>query len=174
MFTPQQITTSNYFIGLVTYFYIYTAPAHFILDQDIILMGLPWWLKLWRISLQFRGLRFNLWVGKITGRRAWLPTPVLLPGESHGQRSLAGYSPCVPKELGMIEKLTLSHTHYTHGGKCSKKYHDAWQEILRITFSFVFHQLMGNILYLQNQNFICKYSAVLKHGMSEIETYSTG
>ena len=46
MFTPQQITTSNYFIGLVTYFYIYTAPAHFILDQDIILMGLPWWLKL--------------------------------------------------------------------------------------------------------------------------------
>ena len=78
------------------------------------------------------------------------------------------------QRAGMIEKLTLSHTHYTHGGKCSKKYHDAWQEILRITFSFVFHQLMGNILYLQNQNFICKASAVLKHGMSEIETYSTG
>ena len=28
------------------------------------------------------------WVGKILWRRAWLPTPVLLPGESHGQRSL--------------------------------------------------------------------------------------
>jgi len=33
------------------------------------------------------------WVRKITWRRAWQPTPVLLPGESHGQRSLEGYSP---------------------------------------------------------------------------------
>ena len=32
-------------------------------------------------------------VGKILWRRAWQPTPVFLPGESHGQRSLAGYSP---------------------------------------------------------------------------------
>ena len=30
--------------------------------------------------------------GKIPWRRAWQPTPVFLPGESHGQRSLAGYS----------------------------------------------------------------------------------
>ena len=35
---------------------------------------------------------FDPWVGKIP-RRRWQPTPVLLPGESHGQRSLAGYSP---------------------------------------------------------------------------------
>ena len=34
-------------------------------------------------------------VGKISWRRKWQPTPVLLPGESHGQRSLAGYSPRV-------------------------------------------------------------------------------
>jgi len=33
------------------------------------------------------------WVGKITWRRAQLPTPVFLPGESHGQKSLKGYSP---------------------------------------------------------------------------------
>ena len=33
------------------------------------------------------------WVGKISWRRQWLFTPVFLPGESHGQRSLAGYSP---------------------------------------------------------------------------------
>ena len=32
------------------------------------------------------------WVGKIPWRRKWQPTPVFLPGESHGQRSLAGYS----------------------------------------------------------------------------------
>ena len=36
-------------------------------------------------------------------RRAWQPTPVFLPGESHGQRSLAGYSPQGPKESNMTE-----------------------------------------------------------------------
>ena len=40
---------------------------------------------------------FHPWVRKIPWRRAWQPTPVLLPGESHGQRSLAGYSPQVAK-----------------------------------------------------------------------------
>ena len=33
------------------------------------------------------------WVGKISWRRKWQPTPGFLPGESHGQRSLVGYSP---------------------------------------------------------------------------------
>ena len=37
--------------------------------------------------------RFSHWVGKIPWRRAWQPTPVSLPGESHGQGSLEGYSP---------------------------------------------------------------------------------
>ena len=37
-------------------------------------------------------LWFDLWVGKIPWRRAWQATPVFLPGESHGQRSLVGYS----------------------------------------------------------------------------------
>ena len=37
--------------------------------------------------------RFNPWVRKIPWRRAGEPTPVFLPGESQGQRSLLGYSP---------------------------------------------------------------------------------
>ena len=37
--------------------------------------------------------RFDPWVGKIPWRRAWEPTPVFLPGEPHGQQSLAGYGP---------------------------------------------------------------------------------
>ena len=41
-------------------------------------------------------------------RRQCHPTPVLLPGESHGQRSLAGYSPWGHKELDMTERPTLS------------------------------------------------------------------
>ena len=36
---------------------------------------------------------FDPWVGKIPWRRKWQPTPVFLPGESHVQRSLVGYSP---------------------------------------------------------------------------------
>ena len=35
---------------------------------------------------------FNSWVAKIPWGRKWQPTPVFLPGESHGQRSLKGYS----------------------------------------------------------------------------------
>ena len=37
-----------------------------------------------------KGYRFDPWIGKISWRRAWQPTPVFLPGKSHGQRSLAG------------------------------------------------------------------------------------
>ena len=40
-------------------------------------------------------------------RREWLPTPVLLPGESHGQRSLAGYNPWGHKESDTTEWLTV-------------------------------------------------------------------
>ena len=43
----------------------------------------------WRRLKRFR---FDPWVRKISWRRAWQPTPVFLPGESHGQRSLEGCS----------------------------------------------------------------------------------
>ena len=46
---------------------------------------------------------FNPWVGKIPWRRDWQPTPVFLPGEFHGQGSLAGYKPWDCKELDMTE-----------------------------------------------------------------------
>ena len=58
----------------------------------ICILGLPWWLRN-RIRLQCRKLRFDPWVRKIPWRRKWQPTPVFLPGESHGKRSLVGYSP---------------------------------------------------------------------------------
>ena len=50
--------------------------------------------------------RFNPWVRKIPWRGKWQPTPVPLPGESQGQRSLVGCSPWGRKELGMTEQLT--------------------------------------------------------------------
>ena len=49
---------------------------------------------------------FDPWVRKIPWRRKWQPTPVFLPGKSHGPRSLAGYSLWGHKELDMTE-----HTH---------------------------------------------------------------
>ena len=51
--------------------------------------------------------RFNPWVGKIPWRRKWQPTLVLLPGKSHGQRSLVGYSPWGHKESDTTEWLYL-------------------------------------------------------------------
>ena len=46
---------------------------------------------------------FQIWVRKIPWRRAWQSTPVFLPGESHGQISLAGYSPWGHKESDTTE-----------------------------------------------------------------------
>ena len=43
-------------------------------------------------------------------RREWLPIPVVLPGISHGQRSLVGSSPWGHKEPDVTEKLTVSHS----------------------------------------------------------------
>ena len=49
---------------------------------------------------------FDPWVGKIPWRRVGQPTPVLLPGEFHGQRNLVGYSPWGRKESDMTKRLT--------------------------------------------------------------------
>ena len=49
---------------------------------------------------------FDPWVGKIPWRREWQHTPLFLPGESHGQRSLAG-----PKESGMTERDSTHRVH---------------------------------------------------------------
>ena len=54
---------------------------------------------------------FDLWVRKILWRREWQSTPVFLPGESHGQRSLVVYSSWGRKESDMTEQLTHTHTH---------------------------------------------------------------
>ena len=56
-----------------------------------------------KLACQYRGhkrCKFYSWIGKIPWRRAQQPTPVFLPGESHGQRSLVGHSPWGCKELG--------------------------------------------------------------------------
>ena len=72
--------------------------------------GLPRCASDKELTLQCRRLKrhwFNPWARKIPWRRTWQPTPVLLPGQSHGQRSLEGYSPYGGKKL----KQLSVHTH---------------------------------------------------------------
>ena len=60
--------------------------------------------------LQWRSHRrcgFDPWVGKVSYRRKWQPTPVFSPVKSHGQRRLAGYSPKCRKELDTTEWLIM-------------------------------------------------------------------
>ena len=54
-----------------------------------------------------RDAKFNPWVGKIPWRRQWQPTPVFLPGKSHGQRNLGRYSPWGCRELDTAEHSNM-------------------------------------------------------------------
>ena len=63
-------------------------------------MGFPWWLTGKEFACQWRRCGFNPWSEKISWRGKWQPTLVFLPGKSHGQRSLAGYSPRSQKKAG--------------------------------------------------------------------------
>ena len=60
---------------------------------------------------------------RVNWRRKWQPSPVFLPGEFHGQRSLVGYNPWGHKESDTIERIT--HTHKSQMvtglvGKCKE------------------------------------------------------
>ena len=66
------------------------------------------WEILSETAFNTEDLGFNPWVGKIPWRSERQPTPVSLPGESHGQSRLVGYSPWGHKESGTTELLTFS------------------------------------------------------------------
>ena len=64
------------------------------------LTGLPCWLSGKESACLCRRYRFDLWVRKIPWRREQQPSPVFLPGNFRGQRSLAGYSPWGRRRAG--------------------------------------------------------------------------
>src|SRR5574337_759071 len=80
-----------------------------IIDIIMIDQRVPRWLSGKESSCQYRRPGFDPWVRKIPWSRKWQPTPGFLPGKSHGQRNLAGYSPQGCKELDMTELLTYTH-----------------------------------------------------------------
>ena len=63
------------------------------------------WVK--ESACNCRRTEFNSWVRTEFWRKEWLLTPVLLPGEPHGQRSLVGYNPWGHKESDMTEWLHI-------------------------------------------------------------------
>ena len=72
---------------------------------------------------------FDPWVGKIPWSRAWQSTPVFLPGESHGRRSLVGYSPQGRKESDTTEWLHFTSHSSTMPGT-AKHAHDRFSVIV--------------------------------------------
>ena len=90
--------------------------CHFLLQGIFSTQGLNPCLLHWLSSKEptcqcrrHKILGFGPWVRKIPWRRKWQPPPVFLPGESHGQRSLVGYSPWGPKRVR--HDLEAEHTH---------------------------------------------------------------
>ena len=75
------------------------------LSQYPLLLGLSGDSVVKTLPSQCRRHGFNPWVGKIPWRRRWQPTLVFLPGKSHRQRSLMGYSPWGHKESDTTEQL---------------------------------------------------------------------
>ena len=83
-----------------------------------------------RIYLQWgaRRYRYGSRIRKIPWSRKWQPTPVFLPGKSHGERNLVGYSPWIHKHLGLtacthmtslnlrgVKHLCIKQSQYLHG-----------------------------------------------------------
>ena len=79
----------------------------------------PRWLSDKESTCQCRRLRFDPWVGKIPWRRKWQPTSVFLPGKSHGERNLVGYSPWAHKKSDTIEGLSTHTISFTEKRKNS-------------------------------------------------------
>ena len=75
------------------------------LNISSLFWGFPEWFRGKESTCQYRRHGFNPWVGKIPWGRKWHPTPVFLPGKSHGQRNLGDYSPWSCEESDTIEQL---------------------------------------------------------------------
>ena len=100
MSMPYHLLYCSFTVSLLSLYYLSEWQVSQIIFATLAFLpfymkwqGPTWWLKQWRIFLQCRRQGFDPWVRKITWRRQWLPTPVFLPREFHGQKGLAGYSP---------------------------------------------------------------------------------
>ena len=127
----------------------------------------PLWKTVWQFlaspvaqrvknRLQCRRPGFDPWVRKIPWRREWQPTSVFLPGESHGQRSLAGYGPWGCKESDTLEWLT--HAYYM-----SWPLHSKWRKWIHTFIQGYFRSLRNILSYLGEKLFISQVFSLLTY-----------
>ena len=128
-------------------------------NQDLSTLGsycyqsyrwLPWWLRRLSDCLQCGRPGFNPWVRKIPWRKKWQSTPVLLPRQCHGQRSLVGYSPWDPKELDTTERLHF-HFHFHNFERPSRpSYFQLPETMSGLYILMSAHGFVGMVLGIQN------------------------
>ena len=110
-------------------------------------------LKKKNFTGQCRRRKFDLWVRKIPWRRKWQPTPVFLPGESYGQRTLVGYSPW-GHQVG--HNWTREHS-MPHSSKLTAKTHNFVQTHSWLQSDVRKYSLQGKWTWMLNTNFILIY-----------------
>ena len=109
------------------------------MDTDILSSRASWRALVVKKPPAIKRHGFNPWVRKIPQQRTWQPTPVFLFGESHGQRSLVGYSPQSLKELD-----TIAATQHAH---------------IQSIIGFFIHQMYSeHLLYAQLLYFLYRFS----------------
>ena len=89
---------------------------------------------------------FDPWVEKIPWRRKWLPTPVSLPGESHGQRSLAGYSQSIGSQRVRNDWSDLACTHKNFSNTFCR-YRQVYSKIYVEGYQFISVAQLGPTLW---------------------------
>ena len=82
------------------FFFLFLLPHY---------LGLPQWVSGQESTCQCRRCKFDPWVRKIPQKRKWQPTPIFLPGKSHGQRSLDGHSHGVEKSWTQFSDQNNNH-----------------------------------------------------------------
>ena len=93
---------SNYLY--ISHLMLSQNAVNFSFAMSYLLSGLPWWFSGKEPACQCRRCRFVPSFGNIPWRRKWQPTPVFLPGKSHGERNLVRFS-----YIGLSIGPVLSH-----------------------------------------------------------------
>ena len=98
---PSRFSSHNLLNTIILYsFFSIVLLTFYYYQLYIIKCGLLWWLSGKESASQCGRHGFNLGVRKISQRRKWQPSLVFLPGKSHGQKNLVGYSPQGHKRVG--------------------------------------------------------------------------
>ena len=135
--------------------------------------------------------RFDPWVWKMPWRRAWKSTPVFLPGEPHGQRRLAAYSPWGRKELSVCTHASIHVSMYVYvlkSGSCQAPvsvefsrqntgYHSSKASILQHSAFFIVqlshpYKTTGKTTALTRRTFVGKVMSLLFNMKPPVSSYS--